>query len=300
MNLLHRPPRDPAPGGVIERYFETVQSQYEAEVRAGDILTLEKLNRGLSAWLEMAYHQTFHSETGQTPIERYGQGKTVIRAVDMAAVLESFMKREPRTVHRDFADVRLHNRLYRVDPKLRGDKVEVRYDPYGALDTVQLFSLDGRYLGEGVLHHRQTGAAAAPYQPSKPQHSYTDLRLLLSSPIDDAPKLKMVLCGQETLRSLLTREAHADLANRISVRAHLNPLTKDQTTAYIDHRVKHSGAPPKLFEKEAKTLIHDYAAGIPRQINNIATACLIHAAAQNQNKVTEDTVNHAMAEFRLP
>ena len=175
INLLHRPPHDPAPGGLIERFFETVQSQFEAEVRAGDILTLEKLNRGLSAWLEIAYHQTVHSETGQTPIERYSQGKTVIRSVDMASVLESFMKRETRTVHRDFADVRLHNRLYRADPKLRGDKVEVRYDPYGTLDTVQLYSLDGRYIGEGTRHHRQTGVTAPPHQPGKPQHSYTEL-----------------------------------------------------------------------------------------------------------------------------
>ena len=128
----------------------------------------------------------------------------------------------------------------------------------------------------------------------------TDLRLLLSSPIDEHPKLKMVLCGQETLRSLLTREAHAGLANRISVRAHLHPLTKDQTTAYIDQRIKHSGATPKLFEPEAKNLIHEYAAGIPRQINNIATAALIHAQGHNQNKITQDTVNHAMAEFRMP
>jgi len=175
VNLLHRPPYDAPAGGLIERMFETIQTQYEAEVRAGDILSLEKLNRGLSAWLEMAYHQTVHSETKQTPRERYDQGKTVARHVDMAAVLESFMKSERRTVDSDFADVRLHNRFYRVDPKLRGDRVEVRYDPYGALDTVQLYNLNGRYLGQGALHRRQTGAPAPPRQPGKPQNSYTDL-----------------------------------------------------------------------------------------------------------------------------
>jgi len=128
----------------------------------------------------------------------------------------------------------------------------------------------------------------------------TDLRLLLSSPVDDAPKLKMVLCGQEPLRSLLTRESHADLANRISVRCRLHPLTKDQTAAYIDERLRRSGATQKLFENEAKSIIHDYAAGVPRLINNIATACLIHAAAQDANKIAEDTVNQVMNEFRLP
>ncbi|MBE7549012.1 MAG: Mu transposase C-terminal domain-containing protein [Planctomycetia bacterium] len=51
----------------------------------------------------------------------------------MDAALAFFMKRIPRTVDRTFADVRIDNRFYRVDPKLRGDKVEVRYDPYGDL-----------------------------------------------------------------------------------------------------------------------------------------------------------------------
>jgi putative transposase len=70
IKLLHRPPRDPAPGGLIERFFQTVQSQFEAEVRAGDILTLDRLNRAFSAWLDVSYHQRTHSEIGQTPQQR--------------------------------------------------------------------------------------------------------------------------------------------------------------------------------------------------------------------------------------
>jgi transposase InsO family protein len=176
VNLLHRPPYDPAPGGLIERFFQTAQSQFEAEVRAGAILSLDKLNRALSAWLEMAYHQRVHSETKQTPKERYGQGLTVIRQVDMAEVLASFMRREERTVHRDFADVQLRNRFYRVDSKLRGDKIEVRYDPFGALEVVHLYSLKGHYLGEGMLHHRQSSGTVPPRSESgKPKNSYLDL-----------------------------------------------------------------------------------------------------------------------------
>jgi general secretion pathway protein A len=128
----------------------------------------------------------------------------------------------------------------------------------------------------------------------------TDLRLLLSSAIDDAPCLKIVLCGQEPLSALITRASHADLQNRICVRCHLHPLENEQSTAYIDARVRQSGATNKLFEPEAKTSIHEYAAGIPRQINNIATACLIHAATQNANTITETLVSQTMAEFRLP
>ena len=94
--LLHRPPRDPAPGGLIERFFQTVQHQFEAEVRAAELLTLEALNRALSAWLSVDYHKQIHSETGQSPEERYQQGLSVIRQVDMSRVIESFMQAIPR------------------------------------------------------------------------------------------------------------------------------------------------------------------------------------------------------------
>ena len=128
----------------------------------------------------------------------------------------------------------------------------------------------------------------------------TDLRLLLSSAIESGPALKIVLSGQEPLRDLLTRASHADLQNRITVRYRLAPLTQEQTAAYIDARVRQSGASDKLFEPEAKTSIHEFAGGIPRLINNIATACLIHAATQNGKKITEPLVNQTMAEFHLP
>ena len=63
-----------------------------------------------------------------------------------------------------------------MDPKLRGDRVQVRFDPFATGDTVQIYSLDGQYLGTGSLHHRDTGMPTAPdHRRAKPKHSYTDL-----------------------------------------------------------------------------------------------------------------------------
>jgi transposase InsO family protein len=178
IKLLHRPPRDPPPGGLVERLIQTIQTQLEAEIRAGDLLTLHQLNRYLSAWLAVDYHKTMHSETKQTPEKRYQQGLTVIRQVDMNKVIESFMQSINRTVNRTFADVRLDNRFYKVDPKLRGDRVQVKYDPFSSWDTVQIYSLAGHYLGTGTLYDRTDPVPCEPEQaPKKPKHSYTELLL---------------------------------------------------------------------------------------------------------------------------
>ena len=176
IKLLHRPPRDPAPGGLVERFFGTSQGQFEAEVRAQDILTLDKLNRAFSAYLNISYHQRLHSETGKSPAELYDHDLTVIRHVDMAQVIEFFMKQETRTVDKDFSDIRLHNRFYRVDPKFRGDKVQVRYDPFSDRDKVFLYSLHDQYLGQGILYQRDCGAETqGSTVKTKPKNNYIEL-----------------------------------------------------------------------------------------------------------------------------
>jgi hypothetical protein len=53
--------------------------------------------------------------------------------------------------------VQLHGRLYRVDATLRGDRVEVRYDPFGTHEKVWLYSRHGEFLGHGTRHHREAG-----------------------------------------------------------------------------------------------------------------------------------------------
>ena len=128
----------------------------------------------------------------------------------------------------------------------------------------------------------------------------TDLRLLISSVLDDGPPLKIVLSAQESLRDQLQRSHYADLVHRISVRYQIPPMSRAQTAAYIDHHLTRVGASERIFEVEAKGLIHDYAGGLPRQVNNLATACLINAAARHLQKVSEPLVNDTMAEFQLP
>ena len=178
IKLLHRPPRDAAAGGLVEKVFGTIQSQFEAEVRAGDILILDKLNRAFSAYQSVGYHQRIHSEIKQTPKQRYDEGLPVIRHVDMGEAVKFFMKKDKRTVHKDFSDVRIDNRFYRVDSKLRGDKIEVRYDPFSDMQKVFLYSLDKEdtYLGQGVLYNRDYGEDInSSIEKPKPQHSYIDL-----------------------------------------------------------------------------------------------------------------------------
>jgi len=112
--------------------------------------------------------------------------------------------------------------------------------------------------------------------------------------------LKIVLAGQEPLRNTLRQSQHAALLNRIAVRHHLAPLAKSETATYIDFQIKRAGGSEKLFDVAAKELIHDFSGGVPRQINNLATACLLAAAAENGSRVTDAILQKTLTEFQLP
>lgn len=127
----------------------------------------------------------------------------------------------------------------------------------------------------------------------------TDLRLLVSSAIDVAPPLKILLVGQHSLRSILKRSQHADLLNRINVHYQLHALTKEQTGHYIDVQMKQAGSPEDVFDTSVKDLLHDFTGGIPRQINNLATACLLQASAAGVLRVDEELFRQATAAFQL-
>jgi len=127
----------------------------------------------------------------------------------------------------------------------------------------------------------------------------TDLRLLISSALDVGPALKLLRVGQESLRGTLKRAQHVDLLNRLSVRYQLRPLSKDQTTQYIDFQLTQGGGDGKVFGPEVKDLIHDFTGGLPRAINNLAIACLVQARALGVARVDEEVFHQAAGEFQF-
>lgn len=177
IKLIYTAPRDPSAKGVVERIFSTIHEQFEVEVRAGDILSLEKLNRAFYAYLDVCYHEKIHSETKQTPKQRYEEGLKLIRHVDMQRAIEFFMTKVNRIVNSDFSDVQIDNRFFRVNPKLRGDKVEVRWDPHGNHDKVLIYSLKQQYLGIGTFHLRDKRVEIQPSPLKKTKHDFLQLLL---------------------------------------------------------------------------------------------------------------------------
>ena len=116
-------------------------------MEAAKIGTLEDLNASFQAWLELVYHCTVHSETGQTPLDRFQASITQIgvRQADPGQLRQAFLWREKRTVSRT-ATIALQGNRYSVDPLLAGQEIQLRLDPFG-LSEVEVWQKE-RFLGQ--------------------------------------------------------------------------------------------------------------------------------------------------------
>jgi putative transposase len=123
-------PYYPEGRGKIERFFQFVQSDFLPELAQAEVTTLPQLNQSLLAWLEVVYHRKPHSEIGQAPLERFRQQpQPATRPVDPTTLRQAFLHRDERKITKT-ATFSFQGNRYRVPAYLRGQTVELRYDPF--------------------------------------------------------------------------------------------------------------------------------------------------------------------------
>jgi putative transposase len=162
IRLTHSKPGEPAGRGKIERFFKTVRDNFEVEAALANITDLGELNRLFGAWVEQIYHHRVHSETGQTPLERFmAAGPPTLPT--LVELHEAFLWSERRTVTKT-ATVSLHGNHYEVEPMLVGRRVELVFDPFDLTDID--IRWEGRSVGKAVPHRigRHTHPQARPDQ----------------------------------------------------------------------------------------------------------------------------------------
>ena len=86
------------------------------------------------------------------------------------------------------------------------------------------------------------------------------------------------------------------LAQRITGRYHLEPLSRQETQTYIDHRLKVAGAVGQIFTPAAKRELYRLTGGVPRMINVIADRAMLGAFTQEENVITPKLLRKAAAE----
>ena len=122
------------------------------------------------------------------------------------------------------------------------------------------------------------------------------VRLLTNLETNTQKLLQIILIGQPELRELLGRNELRQLAQRITGRYHLHPLSRDETVAYVRHRLRVAGATNDIFSPAALSEIYRLSVGVPRVINVICDRALLGAYSMDRHRVTATLVRHAASE----
>jgi len=124
-----------------------------------------------------------------------------------------------------------------------------------------------------------------------------EVRLLTNLETAKQKLLQIILIGQEELRDLLARNDLRQLAQRITGRYHLEPLSRDETADYIEHRLKVAGALGEVFDAGAKQEVFRHSQGVPRLVNVICDRALLGAYSGGNRRVNRRMIRRAAAEI---
>jgi general secretion pathway protein A len=159
---------------------------------------------------------------------------------------------------------------------------------------------DRRRLAERFLmHHASMGRLcllivenAQSMHPSVLE----ELRALAALEHDGTRVLKILLLGQAGLMHVLESPRMAQLMSAAAPRFALDPLSDDQTAAYVAHRLRAAGAenPDALMPYTLMPQVYACTGGVPAQINRLCAQALANAAAQGANAVTAVALEQAI------
>lgn len=117
-----------------------------------------------------------------------------------------------------------------------------------------------------------------------------ELRMLSNINSDGDEILQLVLVGQPELRELLERPDLVQFVQRITADFHLNALSENDVTTYIQHRLMLAGAKWRIFTPEACAAIYRATGGIPRKVNVLCDICLVSGYSEDAKTINEELV----------
>lgn len=126
------------------------------------------------------------------------------------------------------------------------------------------------------------------------------IRLLTNLEVATQKLLQIILIGQPELQAILARPELRQLTQRITARFHLTPLSREETAAYIRHRLQIVGFKGELFSSGAINMVHKLSGGVPRLVNNICERSMMGAYGENVHRIDKSLVSKAAGEVLQP
>lgn len=166
---------------------------------------------------------------------------------------------------------------------------EQRNSTMALVDTLNRYLLDAHARGRRII-------LLVDEAQNLSEEVLEQLRLLTNLETARQKLLQIILIGQPELREILAQNSLRQLAQRVTGRYHLEPLSRDEAAHYIDHRMKVAGGLGEIFNERAKREVYRLSGGIPRIMNVICDRALLGAYSLESRTVDAALIRGAAIE----
>ena len=214
-----------------------------------------------------------------------GSGKTTL--------IESFL----RELDKDVVVAQINQTQISPLGFLQGLLVQFGFSPF-KMNKAELLATINNFLIEQYAAGRKVVLVIDEAQ-NLSSRVLEEVRLLSGVETTKDKTLRIILAGQPELNDKLDSPEMVQLAQRIRLRFHLTPLSREDTSAYVLHRLEVAGAAGRtIFSDGALALVHRYTGGVPRLINTLCDTAMMSAFAIDKGSVDEAEVQAAVDELQ--
>lgn len=132
------------------------------------------------------------------------------------------------------------------------------------------------------------------------QELLEEIRLLSNIEKTDTKLINIFFIGQNEFNEILNQQQNRAVRQRLTLNYNIDPLTPDETTEYIRHRLMIAGTTEPIFDNYANQQIFIYSGGFPRRINIICDHCLLSGYVKEEKTISGDIVRECAKELKIP
>jgi type II secretory pathway predicted ATPase ExeA len=214
-----------------------------------------------------------------------GSGKTTL--------IETFLKE----LEKDVVVAQINQTQVSAIEFLQSVLVQFGFQPF-KMKKAELLSTLNEFLVEQYANNRRVLLIVDEAQ-NLSNKVLEEVRLLSGIETTKEKVLRIILAGQPELNDKLNSPGLVQLAQRIRLRFHLTPLSKNDTSAYIQHRLEVAGSQGRqIFEPDTFAMIYRYTGGIPRLVNTLCDTSMMAAYGQDHDVVKVEDISAAVEEMQ--
>lgn len=173
-----------------------------------------------------------------------------------------------------------------------------RIEPSGTGKTAEIEAFED-FLFDQMNHGRRVLLIVDEAQ-NLPIKTLEELRVLSNLEYDGTPLFQVFLIGQPDFRETMARSDMEQLRQRVIATYHLEPMSRDETEKYIEHRLGYVGwsGDPK-FSVDAFATIFAATGGVPRKIHKLCNRVLLFCSVEKLRKVDGATVALVLSDMSV-